>query len=212
MGDDMSVTLLVEELRRNHFLLRIDLSNGPNEDRKVSEPLSTMLSTPLKCFSSAAHHDAVAERWHWSMYKAAHTSYTASLIERSNSFSRSLENHTQRRSIHSNNYAAITYLQYALIQNETSLIEYINHSLPNVTNNRREFNWNLQVGLPCTMTSVAFELWHLTSEDPQQDVVRSAKGSSSLYMNYLRSLSHMACGCALRYHHYSTLHTLHAAD
>jgi hypothetical protein len=61
------------------------------------------------------------------------------------------------------------------------------------------------------MTSVALELWHLTPEDPQQDVVRSIEGSS-LYMNYLRSLSHMACGCALLYHAHSTRYNRHAAD
>jgi hypothetical protein len=64
ISDDMSDTLLAEELKRSHFLLRIESSNDTNDDLKVSELLSTMLSTPLKSSCLAARHHAVAECCH----------------------------------------------------------------------------------------------------------------------------------------------------
>jgi hypothetical protein len=137
MSDDMSDAMLVEELRHNHSLLHIDLSNGPNEDLKVSEPLSTMLSMPPKCFFSVAHHDAVAESCHRSTQRAAHTKLYYKLDRTSKTFSPSLENYIQRWSHYSNDFTSIIHLQHPLIRREISFIGNISPSLPTYTNNGR---------------------------------------------------------------------------
>lgn len=49
---------------------------------------------------------------------------------------RSLECHTQRRSLHSNNFTAITRFQQELIQRQTSFVESINRLLPTDTSRR----------------------------------------------------------------------------
>lgn len=50
--------------------------------------------------------------------------------------SRSLEDHTQRRSLHSNNFTAITHLLHELIQRQPVSLKHVDHLLPTNTSRR----------------------------------------------------------------------------
>jgi hypothetical protein len=129
MSDDARDMLLVGELKRNHFLFRNNLTKG---DLKASEPLSAMLS---RCFYLAAHHHVVANNHDYFTYSAAHSSYIT-IYSDFRSISQPLEDHPQRRSLHSNSLAIGTILQHKLVQRQPISLEKINSLLPTNTSRR----------------------------------------------------------------------------